>query len=892
MWCVDRAEVINLIGIDNTYKIYFKSSMSNSIDQNNSHKGRKFGGIGWIINKKNVGQHKIIFINERISVALISQYAMVGVYLTCNTNSVENRVEKAEEFQALSNLYFDLKSKYKVIFMGDFNCDLRRRYENDKLMRKWLISNRLKSDDIEKITDDDHTFFKANNKSWIDHVVTPIDQDIIKNVKIDKSLWNCGDHHALIGSIEETKNSMEDEEINDDKKSKNKIIWNDITKNIYNQKVQTLLNGIRTSFPEHFYNDRKLLESAVECLMNKLNKVLIEALDEISESNLKIKYKIKLNGWWDHGVEELYKEYRKAKINYSREQSTINKIIYKKAKNAFRKQQQNNIDLIRIKQFVKLNKRFKSNKKMFHGMVKKMKTEIIETTIDIEDAKIEIRKLFNECEIPNMALEEENKKKIDEFLKKNKDKCFNYVVDEENLRGILNKLPNGKAAGYNNITNEMIKYASNEKFIKILKLFYETIINHNVMPSNFNIGIVKLIIKDNKKEPDDVNNTRPLTISETWVNIFEKILLEEINKSIESSRNQFGFKSKSSCGHAGFYLKESILFNKRSHKKVFLCSIDASKAFDKVNRLILWGKLLDKIIACILRALIKYYSKLKLTIEINGVRTNFIRTNRGVKQGGPLSPCLFAIYVDDLSCLLNGTMIGIKIGIIIINNIFYADDILLLANDHNELNILLKITEKYGDDHEIKFNPIKTNFMVLFNGKNQESCTISFQGKTIERVSKIKYLGVWIDEKLRTIFLIQKRTRSTKLLRACKIDQVKDLIDNTKLNFAMRLLCLNQTKELINELERVDTKIKLDKKSLFYDLAQITSIGFLNFRQMVIEGIRMINEKKKENKDSMDTDEIAEVIEALKHCGNMRREKLNKILEIKFNRPNSQNNLI
>ncbi|CAF0794900.1 unnamed protein product [Brachionus calyciflorus] len=109
--------------------------------------------------------------------------------------------------------------------MGYFNCELRRRYENDKLMRKWQNKNRLKSNDIQKIINDDHTF---SNKSWIDHVVTPIDKDIIKNIKIDKSLWNYEDHHALIGSIDETQNSMEDEGINDDKKSKTKKIWNEI----------------------------------------------------------------------------------------------------------------------------------------------------------------------------------------------------------------------------------------------------------------------------------------------------------------------------------------------------------------------------------------------------------------------------------------------------------------------------------------------------------------------------------------------------------------------------------------------------------------------------------------------------------------------------------------
>ncbi|CAF0883235.1 unnamed protein product, partial [Brachionus calyciflorus] len=135
-----------------------------------------------------------------------------------------------------------------------------------------------------------------------------------------------------------------------------------------------------------------------------------------------------------------FTHYRKAKINFSREPSTINKKVYKKAKNAFRKQQQNNIDLIKIKQFVKLNKKFKSNMKIFHGMVKKMITEVIQTTKDIEDAKIEIPKHFNEIEIPNIALEEENKKKLTSFLRKIRMNVFtmfeklNNVEYDSNLK--------------------------------------------------------------------------------------------------------------------------------------------------------------------------------------------------------------------------------------------------------------------------------------------------------------------------------------------------------------------------------------------------------------------------------------------------------------------------
>ncbi|RNA39741.1 hypothetical protein BpHYR1_018805 [Brachionus plicatilis] len=76
----------------------------------------------------------------------------------------------------------------------------------------------------------------------------------------------------------------------------------------------------------------------------------------------------------------------------------------------------------------------------------------------------------------------------------------------------------------------MIKFGLSDKLIKILKLIYETLFRYNVMPKIFNIGLVKLLVKDQKKSYSDINNMRPLTISDCWSNILEKILLEEIHK--------------------------------------------------------------------------------------------------------------------------------------------------------------------------------------------------------------------------------------------------------------------------------------------------------------------------------------------------------------------------
>ena len=116
-------------------------------------------------------------------------------------------------------------------------------------------------------------------------------------------------------------------------------------------------------------------------------------------------------------------------------------------------------------------------------------------------------------------------------------------------------------------------------------------------------------------------------------------------------------------------LKELALLNKRQKKRTIICSIDASKAFDKINRIDLWGKMVNKVEPNILRTLINYYSVSKITITINDQMTNTIKTTRGVKQGGPLSPFLFSIYIDELGKKLDEDNGGIRLGDLKINNI-------------------------------------------------------------------------------------------------------------------------------------------------------------------------------------------------------------------------------
>ncbi|CAF0747706.1 unnamed protein product [Brachionus calyciflorus] len=628
------------------------------MEQNQKRKrGRGYGGIGWIINKR-INNFKVTFIDNRISILRTNEYAIIGVYLTANENTSATKLIKENEFLQLSHIYNELKKQFKVLIIGDFNCDIIRNQAHDKIMTHWLKNNKLCCMDVKYKDKNSFTYTKNETSSWIDHIVSPIDTMFIKNILIDDSESNCGDHLALSCELETNRN-VGDKETIICKKKENKIIWNEKTKKIYYEKLQDNLNGIITHFSEHVYKDQKLLQTSVENLIKNLNMALLKSAKEITRENLVKKYKMKFNGWWDMNIKELYDDYRLSKKNYKENRTTINQIRYKMAKKAFRKRQEENKQLLEIKQLTKMNKLYKTNKKGFYSKVKELIDEKDEITIDLDDAKIEIEKLFNHGEVINKEIEDKSEEKLDEFMEKNSTTKYDYKINSEELISIIKNLSSNKAAGYNKITNEMFKYGISEKLVDILKLVYESLINYNINLKEFNIGLVKLLVKDKSKDPSDINNLRPLTISDTITIIFEKVILSEIRNSYNSSKNQYGFRSKSSCGHAVFALKELILFNKRKKKKTYACAIDASKAFDKVNRINLWSKMIDKIKACILRALINYYKNSKIIIFVNGQFTNTIKITRGVKKGGPLSPLLFSIYIDELSEILDFDDAGI-----------------------------------------------------------------------------------------------------------------------------------------------------------------------------------------------------------------------------------------
>ena len=132
-------------------------------------------------------------------------------------------------------------------------------------------------------------------------------------------------------------------------------------------------------------------------------------------------------------------------------------------------------------------------------------------------------------------------------------------------------------------------------------------------------------------------------------------------------------------------------------KNIYFCFIDYAKVFDCVDHSKLWNILKEKVIPdhlmCLLRNL---YAGQEATVRIRHGTTEWYQIGKGVHQDCILSPCLFNLYAEYImkNAGLDEAQAGIKSARRNINNLKYADDTTLVAENEEELKSLwMKVKE-------------------------------------------------------------------------------------------------------------------------------------------------------------------------------------------------------
>ena len=102
------------------------------------------------------------------------------------------------------------------------------------------------------------------------------------------------------------------------------------------------------------------------------------------------------------------------------------------------------------------------------------------------------------------------------------------------------------------------------------------------------------IIKDKSGKINSKDNYRPIAIASTMSKLLEILLLERLSNFLLTTSHQFGFKKSHSTDSCIYVLKEAIDFYVAQQSSVYLCFLNASKAFDRVNHFKLFDILIKK----------------------------------------------------------------------------------------------------------------------------------------------------------------------------------------------------------------------------------------------------------------------------------------------------------
>lgn len=273
--------------------------------------------------------------------------------------------------------------------------------------------------------------------------------------------------------------------------------------------------------------------------------------------------------------------------------------------------------------------------------------------------------------------------------------------------------------------------------------------------------LVVPIIKNRTGDSSDINNYRPISLATVMAKVLDSVLDRQLDKHLSLHDAQFGFRTGLSTEQAVLCLKHTVRYYTDRKTPVYACFLDLSKAFDLVSYGVLWKKMYEETtLPGELIELFKFwYGHQTNMVRWAGALSDPYGLECGVRQGGLTSPKLFCLYVDRLVRELSGTMVGFSIDGTLVNNISYADDMVLLAPSISALKTLLSVCERYAEAHGLRYNAKKSECLLFKAGtKSYDVPPITLVGTALEWVTSFKYLGHWVTDDFHDI--IRKRIAS------------------------------------------------------------------------------------------------------------------------------------
>lgn len=322
-------------------------------------------------------------------------------------------------------------------------------------------------------------------------------------------------------------------------------------------------------------------------------------------------------------------------------------------------------------------------------------------------------------------------------------------VEIKDLEKVIMGLPKKKGTD-EGISSDILKIgfdAIKEEFCNIINGSLEM----GCCPETWKTSSIIPIPKIDK--PKKASEYRPINMLPIYEKVLEIIVKNQLENYVESfniiTDHQSGFRKQYSCESALQTVVDEWKLEISEGKMVGVIFMDLKRAFETIDRGILLEKLYQYgIRGKVLEWLRSYLQNRTQRVRFNEEWSKLIETEYGVPQGSVLGPLLFILYINDIVAICPEDCM-IKM---------FADDTLLYvsadssAELETKMNEAMNIVENWMNRNRLKMNATKTKFMVVRSIRKVVRGNIVLKclnGTEIEEVETMKYLGIFIDNKLR-----------------------------------------------------------------------------------------------------------------------------------------------
>ena len=322
---------------------------------------------------------------------------------------------------------------------------------------------------------------------------------------------------------------------------------------------------------------------------------------------------------------------------------------------------------------------------------------------------------------------------------------LNCSFESHEVKSMLKLLQNNKARGWDLIPNEALKNLP-DVMIHMITVLFNKIKKSGALPKGWNRGRITLVHKRGLREV--LGNYRPITVLISLSGLYSRVLNARLSVAVEEHKilgeTQNGFR-KERCGSDNQFILDTVIWKSKAKRvPLHLSYLDISKAYDSVNRRILWKKLhaigvQGEFLSC-LKAL---YTDDCVDCEVNGLLTRPIYLRRGLRQGCSLSPLLFAIFISGVGNDLTLTKLGFNIGNVCISALLFADDLAVIARSGAGLRSLLQLVKLMFDELELTISCEKSQVVSPDSEPWDLLDSASNVVMSLKQVALYKYLGTW-----------------------------------------------------------------------------------------------------------------------------------------------------